>query len=96
METLMQSVNINFTMEIYSNVAAYHIAGNFRGCKIFVKSKTPELIFVVLNFVALDDYTRYAPFAIKCSDHHQSSRKRGFQFNPTFDSRRHCQQERDA
>ena len=44
-----------------------------------MKSKTqpPELIFVVLNFVALDDCTHHAPFAIErksSSEHHQSDR----------------------
>ena len=49
--------------------------------QIFVKSKTqsPELIFVVLNFVAIDDCTHHAPFAIErepSSDCHQSDRNR--------------------
>ena len=45
-----------------------------------MKSKTwpPELIFVVLNFVALDDRTCHAPFAIEqpTNDRHQSDRNR--------------------
>ena len=46
-----------------------------------MKSKTrpPELIFVVLNFVALDDHTCHAPFAIErkpSNDRHQSDRNR--------------------
>ena len=49
--------------------------------QIFVKSKTrpPELIFVVLNFVPLDDRTCHAPFAIKrkpTNDRHLSDRNR--------------------
>ena len=34
-------------------LAIYHIAGNFRGVQIFVKSchRSSELIFMVLNFV---------------------------------------------
>ena len=47
---------------------------------MFVTSKTqsPELIFVVLNFTALD-CTRHAPFAIEqkpSRDRHQSDRNR--------------------
>ena len=63
------------------------------------KTQPPELIFVVLNFMALDDCTRHAPFAIEqkpSHDLHQSDRKRDFQFgqfNPTFNSQRHCQQD---
>ena len=48
---------------------------------MFVKSKTqpPELIFTVLNFVALDDRTCHAPFAIEqnpTNDRHQSDKNR--------------------
>ena len=56
-------------------------SGEFLGVQIFVKSKTqpPELIFVNLNFVALDDCTRHAPFAAERkphNDHHQSDKNR--------------------
>ena len=43
------------------------------------KTQPPELIFVVLNFVALDDCTRHAPFAIerkRSGNRHQSDRNR--------------------
>ena len=41
-------------------------SGKFSRVLIFVKSKIepPNLIFVGLNFVVLDDYTYHAPFAI--------------------------------
>ena len=70
--------------------------------QIFMKSKTqpPELIFVVLNFVALDGCTRHTPFAIErksSSDHHQSDRNREVSsLILHFDSRRHCQQDEDV
>ena len=45
----------------------------------YSKTQPPELIFVVLNFVALDDCTHHAPFAIErkpSSNRHQSDRNR--------------------